>query len=411
MRMLDLAIKDIRQVLREKQSLVFMLVMPIAFTFFFGFAFSGASDQAGSSDNRLVVGLVNQDPDEVLTSALVGMLESSETIRPELVGEAEIDSLDRRIVQGELTAGLIVPQGFSAAVLRGEDPQMEMIINEETDNGQTMRRALQTSITRVMGVAQSARSSLQAYEAAYGAFSAEQSRQEYLSGAVQQAALAWERSPLEIEVSSAVNKAETEDPLAVNPYNQFSPGMMVQFAFFGLLQASMVIVIERKNGVMSRLMTTPMRKTELIGGHLLGMFLIFFVQQLILVTFGQLVLKVDYFREPAATLLIMAALSLWVAATGLLISALVKNEEQVVLYSLLGMFIFSALGGAWFSLDMVGSTFAAIGHLMPSAWAIDGFQNIIVRRLGFESVLLPAGIVLAYAAAFFGIAVWRFRTE
>jgi ABC-2 type transport system permease protein len=127
--------------------------------------------------------------------------------------------------------------------------------------------------------------------------------------------------------------------------------------------------------------------------------------------FGQLVLKADYFREPAATLLIMAVLSLWVAATGLLISALVKNEEQVVLYSLLSMFIFSALGGAWFSLDMVGSTFAAIGHLMPSAWAIDGFQNIIVRRLGFESVLLPTGIVLVYAAAFFGIAVWRFRTE
>jgi len=44
-------------------------------------------------------------------------------------------------------------------------------------------------------------------------------------------------------------------------------------------------------------------------------------------------------------------------------------------------------------------------------WAMDGFQNIILRRLGLDSVLLPAGILLAYAVVFFGLAVWRFRFE
>ena len=70
-------------------------------------------------------------------------------------------------------------------------------------------------------------------------------------------------------------------------------------------------------------------RTFLIGGHILGMFLVFFTQQLLLVLFGQFVLKVDYFRQPLATLLVMASLALWVAASGLLIAALVKKEDGI----------------------------------------------------------------------------------
>jgi hypothetical protein len=42
---------------------------------------------------------------------------------------------------------------------------------------------------------------------------------------------------------------------------------------------------------------------------------------------------------------------------------------------------------------------------------MDGLQNIVVRALGLGSMLLPAGILLAYTAAFMGLAVWRFRYE
>jgi ABC-2 type transport system permease protein len=227
---------------------------------------------------------------------------------------------------------------------------------------------------------------------------------------VTRAAQSWQEAPLSIKAYQGSVTAK-QDPTTANPYNQFSPGMIVQFTIFGLTSAAMIMVAERKNRAMARLLTTPMTKAELIGGHILGMFLIFFAQQVLLVVFGQFVLRVDYLRQPAATLLIMASLSLWVATLGLLISALVKKEEQVVLFAMVGMFLFSALGGSWFSLEMVGKTFATIGHLTPTAWAIDGFQNIITRGLGLESVLLPAGIILAYALAFFGIAIWKFRYE
>jgi ABC-type multidrug transport system permease subunit len=127
-----------------------------------------------------------------------------------------------------------------------------------------------------------------------------------------------------------------------------------------------------------------------------------------LVIFGQLVLKVDYMREPLGILLLAVSMGLWVASLGLLIGVVAKEENQVILYSMVAMFLFSALGGAWFPLETSGGAFAAIGKVMPSAWAMNGFQNILIRGLGLGSVWTAVGVLSAYALFFFVLAVWRF---
>jgi ABC-2 type transport system permease protein len=93
---------------------------------------------------------------------------------------------------------------------------------------------------------------------------------------------------------------------------------------------------------------------------------------------------------------------------GLLIGTIVKDDSQVVLFALTAMFLFSALGGAWFPLESSSGAFAAIGKAMPSAWAMNGYQNILIRGLGLESTWSPTFILLAYALGFFVLAVWRF---
>jgi ABC-2 type transport system permease protein len=129
----------------------------------------------------------------------------------------------------------------------------------------------------------------------------------------------------------------------------------------------------------------------------------------LLVIFGQIVLKVNYLREPLGVLLVSVGLGLWVASMGLLIGVLAKGEEQVILFSMIAMFLFSAMGGSWFPLESAGAGFAAVGRLMPSAWAMTGLQNILIRGLGLASVWEPAGMLFLFALGFFGLAVWRFR--
>jgi ABC-2 type transport system permease protein len=105
----------------------------------------------------------------------------------------------------------------------------------------------------------------------------------------------------------------------------------------------------------------------------------------------------------------MIAMAAWAASLGLLIGAVSKTEEQVIVLSMVAMFLFASLGGAWFPLEVAGPGFAAIGHYMPTAWAMEGFQNVVLRGLGLLSVLGPVAILMGYALAFFGLAVWRFR--
>ena len=126
-----------------------------------------------------------------------------------------------------------------------------------------------------------------------------------------------------------------------------------------------------------------------------------------MIAFGQIALKINYLRVPEATLLVAFCAALCIAAMGLLIGVLARNEDQAVTFSLIPMFVLSGLGGAWVPLEITGETFAKIGHISPVAWAMDGFKNVIIRGFGLDSVLLPAAALAVYALVFFVLAVWR----
>ena len=405
MRIIDLTLKDLSQIFRDKRSLLFLLVMPVLFTFFFGFVFSSQGEE---TDTRLAIAIINHDEQGLLVEPLTGLLSASTTVRPVMLSTEDAAGLDEKVLKGEYGAALIIPSGFSAGTLDGASPRVEILVDELSQNGQTVRRALQTSLTRLLSMAQSASLSLEAYEQAMGVQS-ESQRQAYRQDNLDRSLQAW-LSPT-VSIQAAGTAVEPENPAAANPYTQFSPGMLVMYAIFGLTQAATVLVLERRCGAMQRLLTTPMTKAEMIAGHLLSIFALVFGQQVILVAFGQAFLDVNYLREPLAVLLMMVALSLVVASLGLLIAALSRKEDQVIMMAMAAMFLFSALGGAWFSLEFSGAAFSTIGHLTPGAWAMDGFQNIVLRGLDFRSVRLPFGILRAYALAFFGIAVWRFKFE
>jgi ABC-2 type transport system permease protein len=267
---------------------------------------------------------------------------------------------------------------------------------------------------RLLGSTQIAQISAQTFEAtAAGAerFESEAARQAFLDEALALASEAWHQPPLDVVVEQTGGATEDEEQGSSSSFTQSSPGMIVQFVVFGLMTSATVLVVERRSGALQRLLTTPITRVEVIGGHVLAMVLMILIQQTLLVAVGQLAFGVDYMREPLGTFVMMVTLALWASSLGLLIGAISKVEEQVVMWSLIAMFLFSGLGGTWFPLEFAGPAFSTIGHTMPTAWAMVGFQNIVLRGLGLSSVLLPAGILIAFTAVFFGLAVWRFRFE
>lgn len=404
MRIWDIALKDLSQILKDKKSLIFLLAMPIAFTVFFGLIFASPD---GGGDARLPVGFINHDAGGALSEGLGEMLVHSDAVRLERLN-ASAEAAGAEDVRREKLAALVVaPEGFTAGVMAGAAPRLTVVCDDQTQGGHLARRAVETMMVRVLGCVQTARLGLQALEAV-SPLADDAARQAYLADAVAQALAAWAEPP--VAMRSELGMAPPKKASAVG-FAQASPGMIVQFAIYGLLTAGTVLVAERKSRTLQRLLTTPVTRAEIVAGKVLAMFLLVLAQEAVLVLAGQFAFGVDYLREPLATLAMMMALALWAASLGLFLGAISTSEEMVIVWTLLAMFVLSGLGGAWFPLEIAGEGFSAVGHLLPTAWAMDGLQNVVVRGLGIGSAAAPALVLLGYAALFFALAIWRLRFE
>ena len=402
-RVIHLALKDILQVVRDWQTALFLLIMPIVFTFFFGFIF----DSNGGGDPRLAVAFIDRDPAGELGANLQELLAASEAIRPVIPSKEDAQEAATRVQDQDWAAVVIVPEGFGEGTLEGDAPQLTVIVDPDTPAGRTALNALGAATTRLLSAVETAQLSTEAFEDQAG-FEDQAARQAYLDQALALSNQAWRQPPLTVAVEQASGGAD-EGETAPGGLTQSSPGMIVQFAVFGLIQSAMVLVLERKSHTLQRMLTTPITRAQVIGGHVLAMFLVVLVQEVTLIAVGQFVFGVDYLRAPVALLMVMLPLALWSASLGLLIGAISDSEDQVIMWSLIAMFVFAALGGAWFPLEITGEAFATVGHLMPTAWAMDGFQDIVVRGLGLAEVLRPAAVLWGYALLFFVLGVWRFK--
>ena len=393
MRILDIAEKDLRQLVRERSTFLFFLIMPVAFTLLFGFAFGGFS--RGPADSRLPVGYVDQDRSS-LSKKLHGLLTASQVIRLEEAPARTVPDVEQLVAENKLAAAIIVPTAYGKTILSGKAARLTLIADTSTTAGTTIQADVLSAANRLDSAA----------HAAVIIEEVTQGRAPF-GHALDQALAAWDKPPFAVaEATSAATSGNKN--VRVSSLTQYSPGMMLQFAIAGLLTAAQVIVTERKSRALQRLLTTATRRIHILVGHYLAMFVLIFSQFILLILFGSLVLKVDYLREAGATLLVAFSAATCIAALGLLIGVLAKSEEQAIIFSLVPMFVLAGLGGAWVSLEVTGPTFQAIGHVSPVAWAMDGFKNIIARGLGLDSVLLPAAALIGYAVLFFCIAAWRF---
>ena len=396
-RILDITQKDLIQLMRDRKTFMFLLIMPIAFTLLFGYAFGGFS--GGASDSRLPVGWLDQDGSRI-SKKLHDLLSNSQVLRLDDSSAPNVSDWEQLVATNKIAAAIIVPPGYGRAMLEAKPMKLVLI----GDPGSTAGLSIQTETVALANRLDSAVQTAVVMDDEIG----DRAPFDY---ALDQALTDWENPPIAVSetTSSIVPKNQANSRMA--SLAQSSPGMMLQFGIAGLLTAAQVIVNERKSRALQRLLTTATRRAHILIGHYLAIFVLIFAQFVILILFGQFILKIDYLRVPLATFTVAACAALCIAGLGLLIGVMAKSEDQAVIFSLVPMFLMAGLGGAWVPLEVTGEAFQAIGHLSPVAWGMDGFKNISIRGLGFESVLIPSLALIGYAVLFFTIATLRFRTS
>jgi len=389
-RIFTLARKDLLETTRDRLSAIFIVIMPLAFTSFFGLMFGGGSD-------RLPLALHDGDRGPQ-ARGLVAALERSDAVRVVRKGAAEFESW---MADDRAAAGLLIPEGFSRAVREGEPAELTVVSDPTSSGAQAAAAEIRAVAGRLVAADRAATVGVRAARAGDG-----------------------DGGPVEAPATARAVAAQTMEDPAVSlktvqagqaagqiptGFVLSSPGMLVNFIMFSLLTAGIALIMERRNGTLRRLMTTRVRRWELIAGKMAGMFALTFLQQILLIGVGQFAFGVDYLSDPLALLLMMVALSLVASSLGLLLACLLTSEQALVAGVVIVSMSVSALSGAWFPLEITGPAFQTVGHLLPTAWILDGLRGIVAQGFGAGDVLPAFSVALAWSAGLFAVAVWRFR--
>lgn len=384
---------------------LFSLGMPLLFTFVLGQAMRGMGPQAAPDRWPLLV--VDEDQSE-MSAALLAHLERNSAVEVEI---STRESALARLADEEALAALVVPAGFGAALEAGKNASLEFHQNaNQITRAQLLEQVVQAAAAELAGSTAAAELSARV-AGQVGLFAGAEPgvQTAYARAAFGEAENEWgSGAGVEVETTQVTRMNEFNVPLGST---QSSPGMLVMYALFFTFGGGVSLLVEREEGTLRRLLVMPIGKGTIMTGKLLGIFLGALAQMAIMVAAGQWWFGVEWGRSPAALVVVLAAYGLAGTGLGLLVAALARTTAQANALGTILVMAFSALGGAWWPIEIVPGWMQTLALALPTGWAMRGFHDIITRGLGLEAVALEALVLVGFAAVFLAVGIWRFRFE
>jgi ABC-2 type transport system permease protein len=265
-------------------------------------------------------------------------------------------------------------------------------------------QALQASTAQLGSAVQAAQASLDQAEQ-MEPFGSPDEREAYFAASLARAE--------ELIADPPARAETTQSPLATveiaTGFEQSSPGQLVTWTLITLIGAAEVFVGERLGGTLRRLLVTPNTKAIINLGKISGRLVMGLVQMALLIGFGAIFLNVNWGRSWGALILIVLSFALAAVALGVLLGAFARTRGQASGLTILFSMLFAALGGAMWPLEVTPPAYQTAVKVLPTTWAMMGFNDIILRGQGVAQVLPEAGVLLLFAVVFFAVGVGRLR--
>ncbi len=187
-------------------------------------------------------------------------------------------------------------------------------------------------------------------------------------------------------------------------FDRVGPQMLGIFPFVVMfLLTSVAMVRERTSGTLERLLTTPLRRGELIGGYGLAFGVAALAQAALTsaIAIGPLGLDLE---TPWVVVLFAVVDALLGTALGLLMSAFAATEFQAVQFMPLVVIPQLLLCGLLTPRDRMAGFLEAFSHVLPLSYAADAFTAALTtsgisRELWIDLAVLGGCCVAAVALA------------
>lgn len=362
--MLGAAIKkDLQLLLRDRGALITMFVLPIVFIAVFGSIFGGGDE----TRRTLAVWAAPGSPRAAATVAALraaGVFTIVDAPSPERARAAVADQ--------HVDAAVILPADFDPAA--GHPGELAIDLGAPIQVRAPVVGAVQALVARAV------------FPPAPGA-----------------------DAPVLVAVTPPGLRAELR---GLTAFQVTVPGNAVLFGFFLALTVGLSFTEERKWGTWRRILAAPVPRATILIAKLVPYFLMGLVQFGFLFGIGIAVFGMKVGGSPVALALLTIAVVACAVALGLAIAALGGSEKKMGSIGSVSLLVMGLLGGAMMPRVMMPPTLRALGLAVPHAWALDGYQTLLVRSgAGIADVAPQLGALAAFTALFLGFGVARFRFE
>jgi ABC-2 type transport system permease protein len=389
---LALTWKDLKIFCKDPRGVVLIFIQPFIFIIVMSYALSGLY----SSGDRPIQFLVVNEDKGTRAATVVQQLAEMKVFQVETQWESQPltrQKAEQLIRNGKRTYALIFPSDFTQVLEQGQEV-----------------RGLRT--TRAFLIVEPAASS-QFVEPVMGTLQSliERSRAMAMipAGHLDSSASRGDRGPsVMLERIAPTGMQAKKKPDA---FQQNVPGYTIYGIFWIVSLLGLSVLREKREGTFRRLLLAPMPRAVLLAGKLLPYYLINVVQIAIMLGVSSLLFKMSLGNSPVALVVVSLAAAATATGLGIMVAALARTEAQIGSLTILILLTLSTVGGCFIPRFIMPAWLRTIGLVTPHAWALEAYQDLLVRGYGLFEILPKVGILAAFAAVFFAIGVWRFRFE
>lgn len=347
--LLGLLRKEIYHILRDRRTLVVIVLMPIVQVLLFGFAI-----RTDVEDVHIAV--VDPAPD-ASTLSIRSRLEGTRNFRITTV-RASDHALDSLFQVGAASIAVEFEPRFAEHLARGLPAGVLIVTDAADPNGSTVR-------------------------------------QTYIAAVLQ----AWERDNL----GTSPLRIATDVRMRFNPTgessNLFVPGLMALIlTIISALMTALSLTREKETGTMEALLVSPLRPAQIIIGKVAPYLAIGFVSVIAVLIEARLVFDVPI-RGSVILLLAEGLLYILVSlALGILISARTSSQRLAMMMTIVGTMLPTImLSGFIFPIESMPKVLQWISIAMPARWFVSLARGIMLLGVGLD-YLWPETLMLGAMA-------------
>jgi len=405
-----IALKDLKIFSRDRASLFFFIVFPFLFIIMFNFLLRGT----GGGDTRLEMHLVTREAAGGLSYQIIGAMETqNETLlqpgQPVIIQDKSYDE-DRQAVEDKKLAGFVAfPGDFTRALMSGSTTKLEVFADAGNINTRTALNGMAEAISSQIGANQVIIKASVALLVESGAISADtesiNKAVQTMMGQILSGGSGGDSSFINF-VTEKVGEVEAE-----NPSNYVIPGYLVMFVFFAAALAAEMIVRERQNHTLERLLSSSVKRTSILGGVFTGSAIKGLIQIIIFWTVGILAFRVDLGQSPLAVIILSVLMVLMSSAFAVMLATLARTPRSAASLGVITSLVLAPLGGCWWPSFLYPDWLQTVAKITPHAWATEGFNKLMLFGADFGAAAPEILALLVFTVIFSAIAVWRFRTS